>query len=84
MSLNNVYLNDSKCIKKVNELDFLGHKLSNKGINADNGNVEAILNFRALKSKEELRSFLGLVTDLLQSAVKELNLLNTKKVRDST
>ena len=59
---NNVTLNKRKCLFKVKELKFLGHILSNKGINVDNSKVEAIQNFRAPNNKEELRSFLGLVS----------------------
>lgn len=61
---NNVTLNDKKCEFKVQEVDWLGHRLSNKGINADEKKVEAVRNFRAPENKEELRSFLGLVTYL--------------------
>lgn len=61
---NNVLLNEAKCVKAVQELEFLGHKLSDKGIEADNIKVKNILEFRPPKTKEEIRSFLGLVTYL--------------------
>lgn len=62
LKTNNVTLNESKCLFKVQELKFLGHKLSDKGINVDSRTIDTILNFRAPSTKEELRSFLGLVT----------------------
>lgn len=61
---NNVLLNEAKCTRKVKELCFLGHKLSEHGIDADQRKVETIQNFRSPQTKEELRSFLGLVTYL--------------------
>lgn len=58
----NVTLNEDKCKYKVQELKFLGHNLSAKGISVDQKKVDTIMNFRAPNNKEELRSFLGLVT----------------------
>ncbi|XP_044760910.1 uncharacterized protein K02A2.6-like [Coccinella septempunctata] len=60
----NILLNDNKCLKKVKEVKFLGHKLSAEGIDADDRKVETIINFRPPTTKEEVRSFLGLVTYL--------------------
>lgn len=60
----NVLLNKSKCTERTQELQFLGHRLSSNGIDADQDKVQTIQNFRAPATKEELRSFLGLVTYL--------------------
>ncbi|XP_058456465.1 uncharacterized protein K02A2.6-like [Malaya genurostris] len=57
----NVKLNDSKCVYGVTQLKFLGHILSASGIRPDTDKLESIRNFRAPCSKEETRSFLGLV-----------------------
>lgn len=57
-----VLLNNQKCKFKVKEVTFFGHKLSKNGIEPSTEKVEAIHRFRAPISKEELRSFLGLVT----------------------
>lgn len=57
----NVELNKDKCIYDVDELTFLGHKLSANGITATPDKVDAIRNFRQPASAEETRSFLGLV-----------------------
>lgn len=51
---NHVLLNKKKCTMKVQEVEFLGHKLSSKGIDADKRKVISILNFRAPATKEEL------------------------------
>jgi len=58
----NVMLNEEKCVWRTTKLKFLGHILSDKGIEADPGKIEIIQNFREPKNKEEVRSFLGLVT----------------------
>ncbi|XP_062557522.1 uncharacterized protein K02A2.6-like [Armigeres subalbatus] len=57
-----IKLNDHKCKFKQSETVFLGHKLSSEGVAPADEKVHSILNFRAPRSKEELRSFLGLVT----------------------
>lgn len=58
---NGVTLNDEKCVYGVDEVKFLGHTLSAKGVNADSDKLEAIRNFREPATGEEVRSFLGLV-----------------------
>ncbi|XP_055698689.1 uncharacterized protein K02A2.6-like [Phlebotomus papatasi] len=58
----NVLLNHAKCIFRVPEIDFLGHRISQKGISPSASKIAAILSFRAPKTKEEIRSFLGLIT----------------------
>lgn len=61
---NNVVLNEEKCVFEVQSLEFLGHKLSANGIEASEEKVRTILDFRPPSTKEEVRSFLGLVTYL--------------------
>lgn len=58
---NNVLLNSQKCKTKQKEVTFLGHKLSSAGIEPLESKVLAVKQFRAPKTKEEVRSFLGLV-----------------------
>ncbi|XP_046868922.1 uncharacterized protein K02A2.6-like [Drosophila willistoni] len=60
----NVVLNKQKCVYKTTKLKFLGHILSDHGIEADPEKVKVITDFRAPKTKEETRSFMGLVTYL--------------------
>lgn len=57
-----ILLNDHKCKFKQHEIRFLGHKLSSNGVSPADEKVKSILQFRPPKTKEELRSFLGLVT----------------------
>lgn len=59
---NNVLLNSSKCIFKVNEIVFLGHSLSANGVKPSDDKITALRNFRAPETFDELKSFLGLVT----------------------
>ncbi|XP_055714982.1 uncharacterized protein K02A2.6-like [Phlebotomus papatasi] len=58
----NVLLNEEKCVYRVKELIFLGHHLSEKGIRPLKEKIAAIRAFREPKTREELQSFLGLVT----------------------
>ncbi|XP_055914211.1 uncharacterized protein K02A2.6-like [Eupeodes corollae] len=53
-----------KCSFKVDELKFLSHVSTTAGISADPNKVKTILEFRSPNTKEETRSFLGLVTYL--------------------
>lgn len=55
-------LNSQKCKFKVKQITFLGHRLSEIGIEPASDKVETITRFRAPQNREELRSFLGLVT----------------------
>nr|XP_043068709.1 uncharacterized protein K02A2.6-like [Drosophila bipectinata] len=57
-----VLLNDQKCIWKTNKLKFLGHIISDEGIEVDPDKINVIRMFREPLNKEETRSFLGLVT----------------------
>ncbi|XP_046865646.1 uncharacterized protein LOC124459908 [Drosophila willistoni] len=58
----NVVLDKQKGVYKTTKLKFLGHILSDHGIEADPEKVKVITDFRDPKTKEETRSFLGLVT----------------------
>ena len=57
-----ILLNDHKCKFKQKEISFLGHHLSSDGVAPAKEKVNSILQFRAPQNKEELRSFLGLLT----------------------
>lgn len=58
---NDVLLNTQKCRMRLKEVVFLGHKLSSRGIEPLESKLSAVRQFRAPQTKEELRSFLGLV-----------------------
>ncbi|XP_062533173.1 uncharacterized protein LOC134202123 [Armigeres subalbatus] len=57
-----ILLNDHKCKFKQTQTAFLGHILTSEGIAPAEEKVKSILQFRSPQTKEELRSFLGLVT----------------------
>ena len=52
-------LNPEKCKFGLSEVTFLGHVISEKGVAADPGKVEAVVNARAPRNVSELRGFLG-------------------------
>ncbi|KAG5893745.1 hypothetical protein JTB14_001389 [Gonioctena quinquepunctata] len=54
----------NEAIRQSSAIMFPRHNLSHKGIDADQEKVKTILQFRPPTSKEEVRSFLGLVTYL--------------------
>lgn len=56
-----IALNEEKCVYRVRNITFLGHRLSEKGIEPVEDKVLAIKMFRQPTSPEEMRSFLGLV-----------------------
>ncbi|XP_055543013.1 uncharacterized protein K02A2.6-like [Wyeomyia smithii] len=58
---NNATLNKDKCIIGVEQLEILGYNVSVAGISPLDEKISAIRNFRQPKTKEEVRSFLGLI-----------------------
>lgn len=56
-----ITLNSDKCMYRVKSLEFLGHRLSSKGIEPSVDKTLAIKQFRQPNTSEEVRSFLGLV-----------------------
>ncbi|KAI3723553.1 hypothetical protein L2E82_35208 [Cichorium intybus] len=57
---NQLYAKFSKCEFWLNEVQFLGHIVSDKGILVDPAKVEAVKNWKAPRNPKEIRSFLGL------------------------
>ncbi|GJV24478.1 putative reverse transcriptase domain-containing protein [Tanacetum coccineum] len=49
-----------KCIFWLQEVHFLGHVVNSEGIHVDPSKIEAVNNWKPLKSPTEIRSFLGL------------------------
>ncbi|XP_027155548.1 uncharacterized protein LOC113755883, partial [Coffea eugenioides] len=56
-----LYAKFSKCEFWLEELSFLGHKVSKEGIAVDPAKVEAIMMWKQPETPTEVRSFLGLV-----------------------
>jgi hypothetical protein len=59
---NKLYAKFEKCKFGVTEVDFLGHKITQKGLKMDDHKVKAILDWEPPKSIPALRSFLGLAS----------------------
>ncbi|GJZ37191.1 putative reverse transcriptase domain-containing protein [Tanacetum coccineum] len=55
-----LYAKFSKCEFWLREVQFLGHVINGNGIHVDPSKIEAIRNWKALKTLTEVRSFLGL------------------------
>lgn len=61
LKVNNVLLNNKKCLFKAREIEFLGHRLSADGIRPLDKYIKTIESFREPKNVEEIQSFLGLI-----------------------
>ncbi len=57
----NLKLNPSKCCFAAKTITFLGHMVSQEGIQPDLGKIEAVLHFPTPKNVTNIRSFLGLM-----------------------
>lgn len=56
-----LYCNSKKCKFYQTELDFLGHHISERGIEANSSKVDRVLQWPVPKSATDVRAFLGLV-----------------------
>jgi len=80
-----LYCNPKKCNFFLLELDFLGHHISARGIEANNEKVKRILDWPKPKSATDVRMFLGLVQYIttflpnLAEQTRKLTLLTTKE-----
>jgi hypothetical protein len=61
ISVAGLYCSVKKSILFVRELDFLGHHISERGIEPDPKKIECIVNWPIPKSSTDVRGFLGLV-----------------------
>jgi hypothetical protein len=59
---NKLYAKLEKCEFEVMEVDFLGHRITQKGLKMDDHKVKAILDWELPKSVPALKSFLGLAS----------------------
>lgn len=62
LKANNLTLNNSKCDYDKPSVKFLGHNVSQAGLNLDEVKVSTLEKFREPRTASELRSFLGLAT----------------------
>jgi hypothetical protein len=56
-----LYFNPKKCEFYLLEVDFLGHHISQRGVEANSSKVDKILHWPTPKNTTDVRSFLGLV-----------------------
>jgi hypothetical protein len=56
-----LYMNPKKCDFFLLELDFLGHHISSRGVEANSSKVDKILNWPKPRNATDVCSFLGLV-----------------------
>jgi hypothetical protein len=59
---NKLYAKFEKCEFRVTEVDFLGHRIMQKGLKMDDHKVKGILDWEPPRSVPTLRSFLGLAS----------------------
>lgn len=57
---NQLYANRKKCVFAQRRIQYLGHWVSEKGVEADSEKVKAMVNWPIPKNVIELRGFLGL------------------------
>ncbi|GKB94338.1 hypothetical protein Tco_0980475, partial [Tanacetum coccineum] len=55
-----LYAKFSKCELWLREVQFLGHVINGNGIHVDPSKIEAVKNWKALRTPSKVRSFLGL------------------------
>ena len=56
----NLTLKPSKCSFAVNRVNFLGHILTQDGVETDPSNIDKVKNFPVPRTQKEVRAFLGL------------------------
>lgn len=61
LSTEGITLNRDKCVFRVEEVKFVGHLLSSKGISIDPDRTSALMNFPTPENKTELLRFLGMI-----------------------
>lgn len=86
LTTHNLTLNEEKCYRRMETVDFLGWKVSNDGISPSDEKVKAIANFRPPTNKQELKSFIGFATFIspaIQSFANIMEPLNQLLRKDS-
>ena len=69
-----MYAKFSKCEFWIEEIIFLRHIISKKGVKPDPSKIKAILEWEARRNMTEIRSFIGLV-DITEDLYKTVLLL---------
>ncbi|GJT59856.1 putative reverse transcriptase domain-containing protein [Tanacetum coccineum] len=83
-----LYANFSKCEFWLREVQFLGHMINGNGIHVDPSKIEAVKNWKALRTPTKVRSFLGLAgyyrrfIENFSKIAKSLTILTQKSLPD--
>jgi hypothetical protein len=83
---NGLYCNERKTKLFWHEIDFLGHHISQRGIEPDKSKIERIVNWPVPKSSTNVRAFLGLVRYLsrfLQNLAVHTEVLHRLTTKDA-
>jgi hypothetical protein len=56
-----LYLKESKCTFAKDNLEYLGHIISSRGVSTDPSKIQDMLNWPVPTTMTELRAFLGLI-----------------------
>uniref|UniRef100_A0A670HKZ8 Gypsy retrotransposon integrase-like protein 1 n=1 Tax=Podarcis muralis TaxID=64176 RepID=A0A670HKZ8_PODMU len=59
LQANQLWVKLEKCQFHTKEVEFLGYRLSDKGLAMDPGKVQAVLEWKTLKTKKDVQRFLG-------------------------
>lgn len=62
LSTYGLLLNIQKCVFGVEQLDFLGHQVSSKGVQPQQSKTECIRQYPAPSNQKQLRNFIGLIS----------------------
>lgn len=65
-----LYIKLSKCEFHRTALDYLGYRISNKGIEMDPSKVSTVLEWQASTTRKQVQSFLGFANFYLQFILK--------------
>ena len=57
---NQLFANKKKCVIAHSQIQYLGHQISKKGVEADSDKIHSVVNWAQPKGVTELRGFLGL------------------------
>lgn len=60
MAEHNLKIESQKCEFLRRKVMYLGHRITDKGVQSDPNKISAIINYPILKSQKDIKAFLGL------------------------